>query len=54
MKDGTKKCVTREERGRLPAADRRDVPLEIDGKTVLIMIEQVWSNGDVHAVEIDP
>jgi hypothetical protein len=54
MKDGTKKCVTREERGRLSAADRRDVPLEIDGKTVLIRIEQVWSNGDVHAVEIDP
>jgi hypothetical protein len=53
MKDGTTKLVTREERVPLPP-DRRDVPLELDGKTVLVRIEQVWSNGDVKAFEIDP
>jgi len=52
MKDGTKKTAAVHERAPIPTG-RRDVPIQIEGKIVLVRIGQVWSNGDVHATEID-
>jgi hypothetical protein len=53
MRDGTEKLVIRQEREPIPD-DKRDVPIEIDGATVLVRIQQIWSNGDVHAFELQP
>lgn len=53
MRDGTERVATKRDEKPLPSS-RRDLPLELDGRTVWIRITQIWENGDVHAVEIEP
>lgn len=53
MKDGTEKFVHLQEQVPIPS-HKIDVPIDIDGKTIIVRIQQTWSNGDVLAFEIDP